>query len=285
MMSNSKRYITYGAYGVVLFLVIVVFLLNRRETTKPTGNTAISPTGQKVLPKKGVMKVSMQDNRVLVGKGETLSLVVVASSAGVEVNGYDLVLQYDPTIVQFVDVQPIDTDFDSVSTLADNSLLLTGSLKLSKEKSPILKDSVLSMIRFKTLKEGSPRFSLDFINGSIKDTNLTTLKAEDILGSVTNPLVRVVEAQQVTVGKTLKVGPDLTIELQDITVPPKDCFDCFTQMTLIATGEKGPETLVFKNGGLAGVIDQKRTSSGYIIEIGDITGDTIDLYTFRESQL
>ncbi|KXK08822.1 MAG: hypothetical protein UZ21_OP11001000377 [Microgenomates bacterium OLB22] len=284
-MNKNKQLIRYLVYGGAILLIVTLFSLYQQKTKQPTEKINIKPTGAIAPKRKGIIKVGMQDNRVLVGKGETLSLVVVASSGGVEVNGYDVVLQYDPEVVQFIDVQPIETDFDSVSTVSDNALIITGSLKLSKEVSPVLKDNALSIIRFKTLREGSPRFALDFINGSMKDTNLATSKAEDILGSVTNPLVRVVGTQKITKGRPLKVGPDLTLELQEITVPPKDCFDCFTQVNIVATGEKGSETLLFKNGGLAGVIDQKRTSSGYVIEIGDISGDSLDLYAFRESQL
>ena len=69
----------------------------------------MTPVKQK---EKGVLKVSTKDNKRNYKVGDTVELLVSANSDGQSVIGYDVMLTYDATKLQFKESQSLDPSFN-----------------------------------------------------------------------------------------------------------------------------------------------------------------------------
>lgn len=177
---------TYGKYIVILAMcfTILAYLLSGGklfDVTPKKEKVPVTPVKQKV---KGVLKVSTKDNKRNFKVGETVELLVSANSDNQSVIGYDVMLTYDATKLQFKETESMDPSFNMFTFTKKGKVSLTGVKRVKPAVSTVMSGAPLGKVTLKALSAGPVKVSIDFIPNSLKDSNLMNGKNEDVLGGV-----------------------------------------------------------------------------------------------------
>ncbi len=116
------------------------------------------------------------------GEAQTLSIVLNPSSA--KVIGVDLIIKFDPQVVQIDQAQDLRVFSRQMGLVIDNKL---GILKMSISNDFNVftsKPGEIAKIRVKALKTGSGTVQFDFTAGRTQDTNVVVAHGMDILTKV-----------------------------------------------------------------------------------------------------
>ncbi len=184
----SNAFSRFGGPKIVFFVLGVVILaelvVGIRTLLLPV------PTVGKVKPLTGG-KFVLTSARATYGVGEPVKVRVRLVTGGHNVNGADLVLKYDPAIL----------DINNQSALQPGTIYKDYPLKTADQKSGIVRISGISdlsdkpfngigefaEVNFRAKAEGKTTVSVDFKPGATTDSNITEEDtSQDILDKVYN---------------------------------------------------------------------------------------------------
>ncbi|MDO8497040.1 MAG: cohesin domain-containing protein [bacterium] len=264
-MDLHRRKLVLGIVLVVFFFITLgIGSFFRFQSSPRTSSTTPSQSPSPTV----VASLQLESGKEILEVGNTTDVGVVGKSDK-SITGYDAVIIYDPSQVEFVDASSSSNSFDFYKEQKDGRLILTGIQKLSIATPTLLHDQVVAHVRFKIKKVGTSFLSLEYIPGSKKDSNLIDTQSHDVLTSV--------KGTQIQAGNLLKlqekepiVQDNVEYELQSIILPDLQCRDCITSVTLFA--KKGTETiqLDFKTGGIAGIMEVEKEAFSHRIMLKDI---------------
>lgn len=177
---------TYGKYFIILAMcfTILAYLLSGGklfDVAPKKEKVPVTPVKQKV---KGVLKISTKDNKRNFKVGDTVELIVSANSDGQPVIGYDVMLTYDSTKLQFKESESLDQSFNMFTFTKKGKVSLTGVKRVKPAVSTVMAENPIGKIILKATSPGPVKVSIDFISNSLKDSNLMNGKNEDVLGGV-----------------------------------------------------------------------------------------------------
>lgn len=186
---------TYGKYIIILAMcfTILAYLLSGGklfDVASKKEKVPVTPVKQKV---KGVLKLSTKDNKRNFKVGDTVELIVSANSDGQPVIGYDAMITYDGSKLQFKESESLDPSFNMFTFTKKGKVSLTGVKRVKPAVSTVMSENPIGKIILKTTSPGPVKVSIDFIADSLKDSNLMNGKNKDILGGV--------EGVDLTIGK------------------------------------------------------------------------------------
>lgn len=185
---------------VIIFAVLIFVLMTQVKKTVSPGATTqfVAPTTVPVVTQPGVIKLIPKDGKTSYKAGDTVTLRLIAHSAGDTVTGYDAVVQYDREKMRFVKAVSVNDDFQLFADKNEPSapLIITGVKKLASTTPVVFSDTVVAEFTFIVAKGAGEEsefvtFNLDFIPGGTKDSNLINEKTQDILGRVEGVVIQV----------------------------------------------------------------------------------------------
>ena len=174
----------------LIFVILALFLFWQKKQksqslSQTETKTNLSPSSTPIPQKeKGVLTLKTKDNQTIVSQNTPFTIYIYAHSDNQSITGYDVVLNYNQEIVQFIDHKNLQSDFQIFVKQNKNQLMITGVKKLTSNNPTIFADSPLIELTFQPKKTGSVTFSFDFTPQSKKDSNLINEKTEEILGKV-----------------------------------------------------------------------------------------------------
>jgi hypothetical protein len=175
---------TYGKYIIILAMsfTILAYLLSGGKLfdgTPKKEKIPMTPVKQKA---KGVLKVSTKDDKRSYQVGDMVELLVSADSDNQSIIGYDVMLSYDATKLQFEETGSLDSSFNMFTFTKKGKISLTGVKRVKPAVSTVMSGSPLAKVTLKALSVGPVKVSVDFKVGSLRDSNFMNEKNEDILG-------------------------------------------------------------------------------------------------------
>lgn len=191
----NKHKGTYGKYIIILAMcfTILAYLLSGGklfDIAPKKEKVPVTPVKQK---EKGLLKISTKDSKRNFKVGDTVELVISASSNGQPVIGYDVMLTYDGNKLQFKESESLDSSFNMFTFTKKGKVSLTGVKRVKPAVSTLMSENPIGKLILKATSPGPVKVSVDFISNSLKDSNLMNGKNEDMLGGV--------EGVDLTIGK------------------------------------------------------------------------------------
>jgi hypothetical protein len=187
---NNKLFITALVSVVIIIFVLLIgaLMVTQLNSKKGQNNTKadIQKENEMTNPLKDLDhgSLTLTTTPTAVVAGSTVSMMVVADSAGKMINGYDVVLKYDPTLLEFSSFKPLQQDFQVFQVDKTNTakLTLTGTKRLNTNPIIFAQTQILE-VSFKALKKGNASVSFDYAPLSRTDSNLVSSENKDVLGS------------------------------------------------------------------------------------------------------
>lgn len=193
-------------YGLLVVLILVALFIrfwqgkNIKTPTSTTTNQIPIAKNYDVIPTvvKSPLtgKISLQANSSSIKIGETGNLSILFEAPGSKLDGIDIVLRYDPRIINVLGFsegnyfklyprKDINNDLGVVKVTALDS---ASSSVLSQEKTE------LGTIQFRAKTAGVSQVNFDFITGATGQTVLTQQgTSQNILGSASGVTIRVTQ--------------------------------------------------------------------------------------------
>lgn len=223
----------------------------------------------------GRMKLETDSRTTTFVPNQEISIILSGDSKEVPVGGYDAVINYDPSILEFVGAKSEMNDFDFFTTQKTNQISLTASLKLTSSAAP-LTDAILATLRFKTKKEGTTLLNFQYELDATTDSNMLSDKTKDILGAVNDLGLVIGKKLSLTLNKpTIFEGK--TITLVELSIPPANCSDCLS-LVRVAVEENGKtDMLSYKNGGIEGIVEREKSLGNFIYKLEDANESGVSL--------
>ncbi len=215
----------------------------------------------------GTLKLETDSRGVAFEANKEIEVILSGDSKEVPVGGYDAVINYDPTMLEFISAKNEMDDFNFFTTQKTNQITFTSSVKLSRRPSPIA-DGILATLRFKAKKEGQTMLTFQYEPDATIDSNMLSNKMKDILGTVGD--------LKLVIGKKLILTPNKpvvfegkTITLVELSIPAADCSDCLS-LVRVAVEENGKtDILSYKNGGIEGLVEREKNIGGSLYRLED----------------
>ncbi len=215
----------------------------------------------------GRMKLETDSRTTTFVPNQEISIILSGDSKEVPVGGYDAVINYDPSILEFVGAKSEMNDFDFFTTQKTNQISLTASLKLTSSAAP-LTDAILATLRFKTKKEGTTLMNFQYELDATTDSNMLSDKTKDVLGTVSDLTLVVGKKLSLTLNKPTEFEGK-TFTLIEVSIPPATCNDC-QSLVRIAVEENGKtEMLTYKNGGFVGLAEREKNIGTTVYRLED----------------
>jgi len=177
---------------IALILVVVIALFARGQlklngqglTAKQQEIATVSPT---VVT--GLLGLSQKGGDKPVVRGQDVTLFVYADSQNQDITGYDAVLRYDNTQLEFKTVTSLIEGVDLYQTndVAEGNLydlVITGVKSLTYQGQFLFNRTAVAEVTFRPLKSGEAKIAFMYEPGSNSDSNLIDGKNMDILSSV-----------------------------------------------------------------------------------------------------
>lgn len=183
---------TYGKYIIIMpiCLILLAFLLTGGTmwNINKSENKVVKIPLQKITPilpkEKGALQLTTKNRKSNYAVNETVNTIISASSDGEPVVGYDIVLRYDASKLEFQKSKSLDVNFKMFNSPTEGELNLTGVKQVDLSNSIALTNSPLAEVQFKTKAHGSTSIQIHFIPNSTTESNLMSEKNRDILGKV-----------------------------------------------------------------------------------------------------
>lgn len=183
-MRNSLSFLPLASGLLVLVLSLGVAIL-----TVTSRNNA--PSSQNVTTKATEANASLSltpnDATYTYTPGQTYNLGIILDSAGISVDGADVVINFDPTLAQVVDSKVSTTTLLEQYPLnsVDNIKGLIRFSGLTFNSKPLT--GIMGTFKFRPLGKGEVNFTFDFTPGATTDSNIAEhATAQDVLKTVTN---------------------------------------------------------------------------------------------------
>lgn len=184
--------------GVIVFFLIIlaVFIVVNRKKPSDFGENMLTPTVPSptyTSQEKGVLSLKLKNGQTGFGVGQVAAVVVSASSDGKSITGFDAVLSFDPSLLQYQSSFAQDSNFQVFSSIKDGKLMITGVKNLGVTDPTVLVDSPLVEVNFLTLKSGSANLGFEFTPPSKADSNLIDDKNNEVLGKVEGMTINITQ--------------------------------------------------------------------------------------------
>jgi len=210
--------------------------------------------------------IKMQDDVFLYKPDDFIRGFILADSNNQEINNLKIVFTYDPTVVQLISFENIEPNLQTEIKSEKEKVVLTGTKKPTTVTSLIFKESPLVMFSFKALKPGKSYLGLQFSSNK-------KIKGETIFIGRSTMVVK---------NKTTAIpGTNLKLQIQSMEKPSPNCRDCLTLVTLKVEDNGKTEDLVFKSGGIAGVLVNQINVFGYTFKLESFGEDEVNFIYYR----
>lgn len=282
-MNHNKKFLTLIlAILCLIFLLLIVSLviiLKKTSSSKPPATAKISPTkSAPVVKERGRLTLKPKNNRTIVSRQKPITLFLYADSDNQPITGYDAVVNYDSTKVDFVNYKNLQPDFQVFTKKEKNELMITGVKNLNSTGPTVFADSSLIELTFQGKQTGQTNFSLEYTPESKKDSNLINDKTKDILGKVEG--VKISIGQQLNLIKNQpKAIADgkITLKLIEVIKPDNKCRDCLTSVKVEVKKNGQTKEIEFKSGGIAGYMIDQQEAFDYLFKLTQVGQGNISL--------
>ncbi len=160
-ISKQKIFI----FVVFVLILMTVFLiianqLKKNQALNQTNKTEVSPTTIVNETSTGGLELILKesDNPKL---GQAFSVVILANSDNKNITGFDALVGYDKTALEFVKATEIKEDFKVLAFNNSDWITINGSRKIQYNQPVVFNNTELVEISFKPLKTG--QVDLDII--------------------------------------------------------------------------------------------------------------------------
>ncbi len=288
-MNHNKQFLTIiFALLSVAFLVLIFSVIARlRKVTPPIQppiTTQVSPTvAPPTVKEKGSLTLKAKNNETVVSQKNPITLYVYADSDNQPITGYDVILNYDSTKVEFVNHKNLQLDFQVFTKKDKDKLSITGIKNLNSTTPTVFTDSSLVELTFQPQKTGQVDFSIEYTPDSKKDSNLITDKTTEILGKVEG--IKLYLGQEITLTKNQPIAlPNSQISLKLLeTIKPDDkCRDCITSAKIAVEKNGQTKEIEFKSGGIAGYMIDQQEAFGYQFKLENLEQNNVGLIYFAK---
>lgn len=287
MENHNKQFLTimFALLSLVFLVLIFSLVMNLRKTKPPTGGpttTQVSPTiPPPVVKEKGSLTLKAKNNETVTSQKNPVTLYVYAYSDNQPITGYDAILNYDSTKVDFVSHKNLQPDFQVFTKKEKNRLIITGIKNLNSTATTVFTDSSLVELTFQPQKTGQVNFSIEYTPDSKKDSNLITDKTSEILGKVEG--IKLYIGQELTLiknqSKTLPDGKT-SLKLSEAVSPDEKCRDCITSAKIEVNKDGQTKEIEFKSGGIAGYLIDQQEAFGYQFKLENLEQNNVRLIYF-----
>lgn len=191
----SKTYLALTIVGLAIVVSLGIAYYNRTRTASSQSVvTAEVPVG--------TAQITVAPSATSVKVGDQITATITIDTKGGESVGTDVVLDYDPSILEVVDADSAAAGVQiTKGTLYDfvplNTVLLaTGRISYSAAQQPTNPSykgaGTLATVTFKAKAPGDSQLAFEFQPGSLRDTNIVKANdSRDLLSKVTNAEVTV----------------------------------------------------------------------------------------------
>lgn len=229
-----------------LFVAILVF----RSPTKAPG---------------GRIWIKLQDEVFLYKPDDFVRGFIMIDSNNQPINDFNIAFTYDSTSLQLITFENLEPSLQAVIKSEKGKVVLTGTKKSSVNGPLILKETPLVMFSFKASKLGNSYLGLQFSSNKIKGE---TIFIGQTITAVKNQTI-------------ILPGTNLKLKLQSIEKPSLNCRDCLTLVTLEVEDNGKTEDLVFKSGGIAGVLVNQINAFGYTFKLDSFGENEVNLIYYK----
>ncbi len=269
---------------VIVVIILGVGILAKKSSFMGLGGNKPTPTSSNSKEKGGKMYLASTFGNHVFPVNEEFSLDLYIDTNSQEVGGYDAVISYDDSILEFVKAENLVSDFEMFSNELPSTsdtytfLTITGIMKLEKQKPVAFQKEPVSRLIFRAKRAGSTALEFKFTQGETDDSNIVLMNTKEILDEVESFNVSFGDSHSLKVGKSYTDPTSkLTVKLVKIITPDSQCNDCTTDAELELTRGTEKALLTFSNGGFAGKIADTKAALGHDIEVSNITDQAIDV--------
>lgn len=188
MKEHKRFYMVIFSLLTVFFvlLIMAVFVLKKEQKEKVELTTIFTEQGEitQAAQETASFKLSTKEGETNYQVGELVTLLVAADSKGASITGYDVILNFDPKMVSFVEVKGRLDEFQVFSSTKDGKVFVSAIKKLNAKQESVFSETQLIGVNFKTTDTGEVNFTFDFIEGATNESNLIDEKSQDVLRQV-----------------------------------------------------------------------------------------------------
>jgi len=178
--------------GVVIVLGVAVFFVGKKMLTSvPTSSSTQTQVAEpeanlpSAVMREEIMKISRVDSAVA-KVGSPFVVRVDANSKGSDIIGYDVVLKYDPTVLEFVSVNSMVSDFQIFNRVGTDNVSVTGTKAVQAKQKTVFNGTGIVSFTFKPKKATTTEISLQGIHGKLKSKLVdvavkSLISADDVL--------------------------------------------------------------------------------------------------------
>ena len=167
-VSKQKMFV-FVVFVLVLMTVFLIIAnqLKKNQVLTQTNQTEVSPTVILAKTKDGKMELILKESAQPV-VGQPFSLILLADSNGKNITGFDTLIGYDKTALEFVNATALKEDFKVSSFENIVGKTIDGARKIQYNQPVVFNNTELAELNFKPLKVGV--FSINVVDKTGKET-------------------------------------------------------------------------------------------------------------------
>ena len=187
----------------ILALVLVVtagvffFLLTRAIRSSaaaiPVSDQTLNPytaVAETATNESGSIQLKTNTSQTTISMTDPLTLIAYGTSPTV-ISGYDVVIQYDDSLVSYVSSESLLQDFQLITTTEPGAIIATGIKNLQAPDGEVFSHTPLSIFTFKAKKRGKVTFHIVYTKNGTDDSNLIDKERNDVLKIVEGVTVEI----------------------------------------------------------------------------------------------
>lgn len=152
---------------IAIVIIIVIFVVIQKSVKKtnpltviPTSSPISNPSPAKNIINSGSFNLKIADGAVKKESGKEFTVDVLADSNGKDVVGYDIILQFDSTRLDFIKSESKINDFTIYKNNDTGKISFTGVKKIASNSTNILSGKSLVTLTFKAKAQGHASISI-----------------------------------------------------------------------------------------------------------------------------
>ena len=268
----NKYYLSVLAFvlAVLVVAVVGVKLLSKKYYPVSTIVPTAIPTAKLV---RGTLSLQLKSS--VVDQSKEFEVELYGDSKGVYITGYDAVISYDPSILEYVTTQSQQSLFTVYTKSLGGKLAITGIKSPQYTQPTSFQNAPLATIRFLPKKIGECGLELLFTQHSNKQSTLITSSSENILDETRSVSVKVGKQVTAVLNKPLTLENGAIFTVTSIELPASNCRDCMNVVNFTVKRNAQTSSGSFKEGGFAGLV--QNTS--------EVLGTTFTLVSTQSNQI
>ncbi len=175
---------TKGSIALIpLFIIVTAIGLlgaivsTRIPTSSPSATSHPTPTSASAV--RGKLVLSTDHNANIFSVGDSIDVIVAGDSGGFSITGFDVVVEYDNTMLAYEKTTHLQSGYQSFSRQSSSQASVTAIKKLEVKDPIYFQDTPLVKFQFKALKQGVAHISLKSSSSHLVDE-----KTKEILDAV-----------------------------------------------------------------------------------------------------